>query len=202
MLTRWYKQIDQFLFQKVELIISHPVYRVILGKISIIGDDRQKILLQIVSYLLILIPIIALSILFNSNSKLAQKLSTKQEIYQLIQQHKRSAAQVNDLKRVITTNYAITSSQMFLKQLKESIDTGDDLKIIGFSSKNINSMVQTNATLLFSSISTSDLMGFIEKFTSRDKIKISRIDIKKNIKNSSLSGSLDLIHYGRNDSAK
>ena len=166
-------------FKKVDKVKSSPIYRDIMNRLELLGDRNKKLSLQATSILAISIPIIIIISFIFSNIKIGQEIAIKQGIHDYIIKYKDKKRLLTNIKRDIATSYVLKSSNDFIKKVQESASDHNKIKISNFSKRNLYSMTKSTATLSFKDISTKELMSLIGILTSRDKIKVSKINISK-----------------------
>ena len=75
---------------------------------------------------------------------------------------------------------------------------GSVLKVANFNQNDIVSgIVQTNATLQFTDLNLENLSNLFERLTTRSRYKFDGLLIKKNSKNGTLEGKVEVIYFSK-----
>ncbi|MFT6603137.1 MAG: hypothetical protein ACJARO_000645, partial [Bacteriovoracaceae bacterium] len=165
------------------------------------SDFQLKTVNQVISLLLVFLPILLFIILWVVNISFNNSLDKKREILAEINRFSSSQKQLQSLGRNIISGAAINSRGEFGKQISNSMATAganrSNVKALNFESTPKDGIVNSTGVASFENISTKVLSAFLADLAGRSKFRVSALMVKKNLKDNVVKGQVQLQHYGR-----
>ncbi|AUN97959.1 hypothetical protein DOM21_11470 [Bacteriovorax stolpii] len=196
-------KIDEFIFQKLDALKSEGVFQKFNDALANLDEDQQKIVAQVTTFTLIIIPFIFVAVLWWGNSQSRKAIETKKQIMDQIALFDGNKNTLNN----ISANYLAPSSIMGQDDLdnrmrnilsQSSIDQ-TKVNISNFTQNSISSSInKTEAELVFQGFGTSDFSNFMRALVDQERFKILKINLNKNNETNLLQGTISLMHMGPN----
>ncbi len=196
-----FRFVDEFIFKQVDALKSSQPYQDLIRQMSALSDFQLKTVNQVISLLLVFLPILLFIILWIVNINFNNSLDKKREILNEINKFSSSQKQLQSLGRNIISGAAINNRGDFGKQISNSMATaGSDranVKALNFESSSKDGIVNSTGVAKFNNISTKVLSDFLADLAGRSKFRVSALMVKKNLKDNVVNGQVQLQHYGR-----
>jgi len=194
------KKVDVAIFEQIDKFKQTTNYTPVQDFYNSLEEDQQKVLKGFVILLIFLIPVLFLGILWGQNQNLKADLELRKDMIQkgaTILAETRSLAQI--APQVFSANPIDTNSLMSSKISQILNSQGIELSkmmVSNFLSENVSStLLRAEADFKFQDLSTDELMNVFTAMISRDKFKISEVNIKKNLNSNKLEGTFHAIHF-------
>lgn len=188
-----FKKIDSFVFKQVDLFKASPVYIKIQEPLNLIDDDLRLIINNVISSVLILIPLIFIGILMFNNYRLKKEISLKKEIISRSNEILINKNEIQNVANNLFTNSSLDSDSAMngrIKNLASSISLDPNkVNVSNFTTE--PSFAKSNkiiATINFSKLSTNELTNFLNGLLERERMRISSVSIRKNQNDTQLEG--------------
>ena len=193
-LNQLFRKIDIFLFEKLNILKETPQFQAFYSALDTLTDIQRKMVFQAISYTVILSPLLMAGYFFLSNLDLREELEIKQQITRLIYSYKDKSSISSSIRQTALSSAVLKKKDDLLAIVKQVSGISQPMKIENFSYEKVsNTLSITKGTLTFEDLTTKTLTLLIDNIMLRNKIKIARIDIKKDVKLNTLKGDLDLI---------
>ena len=195
-------QIDEFIFQKLDLLKSDGGVQKINDALSGLEEEQQKMVVQISTFLIILIPFIFVTILWIGNSKYRKSVQIKNQILDQISLLNGNRDALNSVSSNYISPYPITGQQELESKIHDVMSSHkiefNKVQVIGFNQLSASSTIsKIEATIRFREFGTQDFANFMRALTENERFKISRVNLLKNSSTSLLQGELLLLHMGK-----
>ena len=197
-------KIDEFIFQKLDLLKNDNGVSKINEFIQTLEEQQQRILTQALTFGLIIIPYIVVISIWWSNAKIKQAIQTKNQILEQV-----SLLNSNKTALMTVTNnyiapYAIIT-QMDLENKLRSVMSSNYIDAKKVNARfNLISTTSTftkiEANINFNNFGTQDFSNFLRVLTENERFKVTKVNLIKNNSTNLLQGELTLLHIGRNNS--
>lgn len=195
--TSLFKKIDSFVFKQVDLFKASPVFIKIQEPLNLIDDDLRLVVNNIISSILILIPLIFIGVLMFNNYRLKKEITLKKEIISRSSEILINKNEIQSVAGNFFTNSSIDSDAAMngrIKNLSTSINLDPNkVNVSNFVSE--PSFAKSNkviATINFSKFSTNDLANLLSGLLEREKMRISGVSVRKNPTDMQLEGFLQV----------
>ena len=195
-------KIDEFIFQKLDFLKTEGSLHKINELISGFDEPEQKIVAQVMTFTLIMIPYLFVIFFWWGNHKMRVNLDVKSQIIEQI-----STLNGNkDTKAVLSSTYlaqsAIQSTEELSGKIKSLLAANNieqsKVQVVNFTQISTTSTIaKIEATLNFQSFGTQDFSNFMRVLMDQEKFKIVRINLEKNKTTNLLNGNISLMHLGR-----
>lgn len=196
-------KIDEFIFQKIDQLKNDSSFQKLNEYLSGIEEDQQKIMAQVLTFSLILIPYLFVATLWWSNHKTKKNLEVKNQILEQI-------ATLNgnrDTLNTVSSNYVsptpINGREDLESKIVNMISTSGieqtKVHVVNFSQLSTsNTISKVEAMINFRNFGTQDFSNFMRALVEQEKFKIKKIDLNKDSNTNLLSGEVSLLHMGKN----
>lgn len=195
--TSLFKKIDSFVFKQVDLFKASPIFIKIQEPLNLIDDDLRLVVNNIISSILILIPLIFIGVLMFNNYRLKKEIALKKEIISRSSEILINKNEIQSVAGNFFTNSSIDSDAAMngrIKNLSTSINLDPNkVNVSNFVSE--PSFAKSNkviATINFSKFSTNDLANLLSGLLEREKMRISGVSVRKNPTDMQLEGFLQV----------
>ncbi len=196
-------KIDEFIFQKLDALKSEGVFQKFNDLIANLDEDQQKVVAQVTTFTLILIPFIFVAVLWWGNAQTKKSIEIKKQIMDQIALFDGNKNTLNN----VSSNFLAPSTLMGQEDmdnrmrniLSQNAIEQSKVSISRFSQNSISSSInKTEVELAFQGFGTQDFSNFMRALVEQERFKILRIDLNKNNETSLLSGGISLMHMGPN----
>lgn len=198
-------KVDEFIFQKLDIFKTDASFQKMNDLLTSLDEKQQKIIAQIFTFTLILIPYIFVLTLWWGNHKSRVDLEVKTQILEQI-----SILNGNrETKNLVSSAYLASETIQGQEDLDNKIrnlmsaSTIDQSKVhvLNFTQvSTTSSLSKIEATLSFQSFGTQDFSNFMRSLIEQEKFKIFRISLQKDQTSNLLNGEMSLMHLGKNSS--
>lgn len=197
-----FHKMDEFLFKKLDEVKNIQQVQMILGKLDTLPEEYQKIANQGISFFIVLLPLLFTLVFWVGNSSLKGELEEKQQIWKMIQSINEQNAALNGVSRLVLSPFPVSSKNELSGRVSGALKSvgidNSKVNVQNFESKtNSSGVTESEATLNFNGFATKDLTSFLTSLIDRQKLKISRINVKKLKSKNSLNGEIGIIHFGK-----
>lgn len=201
-LTSVFRPIDEAIFKAVDEIKNHPQLSKITDEISALPENQQKVINQLFSAFLVLVPFLIVLFLFNQNANQKSNIALKEEIIKLITETNHKSNELALSSRHIVGSGVINNISDLQRLVRSSLTaagaTPDAISINEFDQASAgDSLTRTVATLNFTNLSTQNFTTVLQDLLSQQKMKISAIQIEKRGEDNLLQGSLEIYHFSK-----
>ncbi|MFA6237536.1 MAG: hypothetical protein WC635_09440 [Bacteriovorax sp.] len=196
-------KIDEFIFQKLDLIRLDGSFQKINEFLSALDEGQQKILAQVLTFTLLLVPYIFVASLWWGNHTTKQRIEVKNQILEQV-----SVLNGNrDALANVSSNYiapiAILGQEDLDNKIRNIMSAANieqsKVNILNFSQVSTSSSIaKIEAVLGFKNFGTQDFSNFMRSLVEAEKFKVLRINLVKNKTTNLLQGEVSLMHLGKN----
>ena len=196
-------KIDEFIFKKLDLLKSEGVFQKFNDGLSMLDEAQQKLVAQLITFGLILLPFVFVAILWWGNSQTKKSLEIKKQIVEQVALFEGNQSTLNNISASYLSPSAIAGrddldnkvrnimSQNAIDQQKVSVT---DFQVASTS----GAVAKIEATLTFKDFGTSDFSSFMRSMVESERFKILSINMTKIKETNLLQGTMKLMHLGQN----
>jgi hypothetical protein len=194
------KRIDQAIFARIDNFKKTPSYNPIQDFYNGLEEDQQKLFKGIVILSIFLLPVMATGMIVWQNNKLKADLALRTQIVSKANEIVGQSQGLAEITPEVFSANPIDSDSMMSSRISGllssmSIDLSK-VQVSDFSSDSISSTaMKSEAKFAFSNVSTDELMNIFTVMISREKFRISSVEIKRNADTNMLQGQFHAIHY-------
>jgi hypothetical protein len=197
-----FRKLDQTIFEKIDSFKKTPNYNIIQDFYNSLEEEQQKIFKGLIVLLIFLLPLGFIGLFWWQNNSLRDNLVLRTSIIskanQIIGQ---SQALQEVTPRVFSLN-PIDGQSMMTSRLSSILSSsGIDLskiQVSNFISNQLSStLLKSEANFSFNNVSTDELINIVMSMISREKFRVSAIDIKRNADTNMLQGQFHAIHFSQ-----
>lgn len=195
-----FKKIDQAIFARIDNFKKTPGYNPIQDFYNGLEEEQQKLFKGIVILLIFLLPVMAMGMMIWQNNNLKADLALRTQIVSKANEIIGQSQGLAEITPQVFSANPIDSDSMMSSRISGllssmSIDLSK-VQVSDFSSDSISSTaMKSEAKFAFSNVSTDELMNIFTVMISREKFRISSVEIKRNADTNMLQGQFHAIHY-------
>jgi uncharacterized protein (DUF1778 family) len=194
------KQVDKFIFSKLDLLLQNPLYQHYMGIIASLPQESRILVNRASVVSIILLPTLILLIINFSNETVRERVALKKDMETLsnkiIKYKNNSMTTRNQILGDKSLNSQSDLDQLFKSAANKTNNDASKFTINNFQSNPINNLIEARATVEFNSMPLNALMDLLNELSNTHNVRLSSLLINKNITTSYLEGSFDILHYG------
>lgn len=196
-------KIDDFIFKKLDLLKNEGVFQKFNDALSMLDEAQQKLVAQLITFGLILLPFVFVAVLWWGNSQTKKSLEIKKQIVEQVAIFEGNQSTLNNISASYLSPSAILGrddldnkvrnimSQNAIDQQKVTVT---DFQVASSSS----AVAKVEAVLTFKDFGTSDFSSFMRSMVESERFKILSINMTKIKETNLLQGTMKLMHLGQN----
>lgn len=194
------KRIDQTIFARIDSFKKTPNYNPIQDFYNGLEEEQQKLFKGIIILSIFLLPVMAIGMMVWQNNNLRADLALRTQIVSKANEIVGQSQGLAEITPEVFSANPIDSDSMMSSRISGllssmSIDLSK-VQVSDFSSDSISSTaMKSEAKFAFSNVSTDELMNIFTVMISREKFRISSVEIKRNADTNMLQGQFHAIHY-------
>lgn len=195
-----FKKLDVAIFEQIDKFKQTTNYAPIQDFYNGLEEEQQKVFKGAMILLIALLPTLIVGIFWSQNQNLKADLEMRKEMIHkgaTILAETRSIAQVSP--QIFSANPIDNNSLMTSKISQILGSQGVELSkvmVSNFQSENLSStLLKSEADFKFQDLATDELMNVFSAMMSREKFKISEVNIKKNLNTNKLEGTFHAVHF-------
>jgi hypothetical protein len=195
-----FRRIDQALFERIDKFKQTANYNPIQDFYNGLEEEQQKIFKGISILAIFLVPLIGLGVIWFQNNSFKQDLELRTSIVSKANEIiGKSQGLLEITPQVFSTN-PIDSASMMTSRLSGILSSAaidlSKIQVNDFASVPISSHVsKAEANFAFNNVSTDELVNIFTAMISREKFRISSLEVKRNQDTNMLQGKFHAIHY-------
>lgn len=195
-----FRKIDQAVFERIDKFKQTPNYNPIQDFYNALEEDQQKLFKGVLILAIFLLPLLGLGFVSMQNSGYQNDLNLRTDIVSKANEIIGQSQGLLEIAPQVFSANPIDSQSMMTSRLSGLLSSaGVDLSKIqvnGFESTSISSTVmRAEANFSFSNLSTDEMVNLFTAMISREKFRISSVEIKRNSNTNLLQGQFHAIHY-------
>lgn len=196
-------KIDEFIFKKLDFLKNDGVFQKFNDTLSNLDEAQQKLVAQITTFTLILIPFLFVIFLWWGNSQTKKTLEIKKQIIEQIALFDGNQNALNNISANYLSPSAIGSQEDLDNRIRNILSQNaidqEKVTVSNFQQTSTSSTVaKVEADLNFTNFGTNDFSIFMRTLVERERLKITKVDLMKNKETNLLQGTISLMHMGQN----
>ena len=200
--TSIFKKFDKIIFKQVDAYKSSSFYLQSLDQFNTLDENVQKLIKQISSFFIIILPIAVVAIIFINNRNIDKRVSFKKEILKTLYSIDSRNRQLSFYENRIASPYKISSKKDLKNRIiniaRANSISSQKIVIGNFSQLQGTSRIsQTEARINFRKLSTKELTKLLAALVKKEKVKVSNLNIKIDVKERLLKGHISVIHFSK-----
>lgn len=196
----FFRRIDQAVFDRIDKFKLTPNYNPIQDFYNGLEEDQQKLFKGIIILMIFLLPLMGLGMIIWQNNKFKEDLAMRTSIVSIGNKIIGQSQGLQDITPRVFSSNPIDSASMMTSRLSSvlasiAIDLSK-IQVKDFKSESISGQVmKAEATFGFSNVSLEELVNIFSTMITREKFRISTLNIKKNDDTNMLQGQFHAIHF-------
>ena len=200
--TSIFKKFDKIIFKQVDAYKSSSFYLQSLDQFNTLDENVQKLIKQISSFFIIILPISVVAFIFINNRNIDTRVSFKKEILKTLYSIDSRNRQLSFYENRIASPYKISSKKDLKNRIiniaRANSISSQKIVIGNFSQLQGTSRIsQTEARINFRRLSTKELTKLLAALVKKEKVKVSNLNIKIDVKERLLKGHISVIHFSK-----
>lgn len=197
-----FKKIDEFLFMKIDELQNNPEYQKIADSYSNLEENVQEFIKVSLMLLVTLIPLLVFWIFFSSNSSLKGDLHIREQVIQVSNELiQKKAIMTAQEKKILGSSYVDSAAALKNKITStismSSIDTSK-IRIQNFDSQELDGFItKVKSDISFKDLSSQDIFAILNSLTTRGKMRVDEISVRKSAGDGLLDGMLTVLYYSK-----
>lgn len=195
-----FRRIDQAIFDRIDKFKQTPNYNPIQDFYNGLEEEQQKLFKGIIILSIFLLPIMGLGFITWQNNSFKDDLVMRTSIVSKANEIIGQSQGLQEITPQVFSMSPIDSASMMTSRLSTllssmAIDLAK-IQVNDFTSDSISSNVmKAEANFVFSNLSTEELANIFTSMISREKFRISSVEVKRNNDTNMLQGKFHAIHY-------
>lgn len=197
-----FKKVDAFIFSKIDELQSHPEYQKIADAYSNLEENIQEAIKVSLMLLLTLVPLLVFWFFYSSNNSLKEDLSLKEQIIT-------TANELIQKKAIITTHSRKILGPTFINSdgaLKNKVSSllsmasvdSSKIKVQNFDAIEEDGYItKVKSDLSFRDLTSQDIFAIFNTLTSKGKMRVDEVSIRKSSSDGLLDGMLTVFYYSK-----
>ena len=195
-ISLFFQRIDRMVFEQIDLFKKTSFYEEILDKIETVSQGQGKVFIQILSGVLILLPLVVTLIFWLGNIDLKNSLEVKKEISQTIYDYKRKNSISEPLKSKGISRNPLRTKEDFVNVMNALSSKKQNFQIEKITFKKISKkMGRSRVMLKFNNLTTGALFETMGGLIAQHKARVSHVRIRKDKILKTLKGEMELVFY-------
>lgn len=195
-----FKRIDLAIFERIDKFKQTTNYTPIQDFYNGLEEEQQKLFKGIIILSIFLLPLTAVGMMVWQNNNLRSDLALRTQIASKANEIIGQSQGLAEITPQVFSANPIDSDSMMSSRISGllssmSVDLAK-VQVSDFSSTPIsNTSMKSEAKFAFTNTSTDELMNIFTVMISREKFRISSVEIKRNADTNMLQGQFHAIHY-------
>ena len=199
-LTSVFKNFDKLIFKQVDAYKSSSFYLQTLDQFNALDENAQKLIKQIYSFSLILLPLVVIGLLFFQIQKVSKNVTLKKDLLKTLYSVESYQRQRSLLENSVVSPFKIKSRKdlknRIINEARSHSISSQKIRIENFSQLQATSnLAQTEARIKFKGFSTRELTKFLTGLLRKEKIKVIGLDVNIFPKEKLLKGFISIVHF-------
>lgn len=195
-------KIDEFIFQKLDLIKNDSSFQKMSELSSGLDENQQKILAQVLTFSLIILPYVFAMSLWWGNHKSRVNLDIKNQILEQISLLNGNREALVNVSENYLAAEGISGQEELDNKIRNLMSAGNidqsKVTVINFNQISTTSNIsKIEAVIGFQNFGTLDFSNFMRTLVEREKFKVMQVNLIKNKTSSLLNGEVTLMHLGK-----
>ena len=195
-----FKKIDQAIFLRIDKFKQTTNYNPIQDFYNGLEEEQQKIFKGVIILAIFLLPLSGLGLVWLRNGNFKQDLDMRIAIISKANEIIGQSQGLQEITPQVFSGNPIDSASMMTSRLSGILSSMavdlSKIQVNNFESVNISShVVKAEANFAFNNVSTDELVNIFTSMISREKFRISSVEIKRNNDTNMLQGKFHAIHY-------
>jgi hypothetical protein len=194
------KKIDQAIFARIDKFKQTTNYNPIQDFYNGLEEEQQKIFKGLIILAIFLIPLTGLGLVWLQNVNFKQDLATRISIISKANEIIGQSQGLQEITPQVFSSNPIDSASMMTSRLSSLLSSAtvdlSKIQVNNFESVTISShVVKAEADFAFNNVTTDELVNVFTTMISREKFRVSEVEIKRNSDTNMLQGKFHALHY-------
>ena len=195
-----FQKIDAFLFRLIEEMRSHPLYQLLIEKISLLPETTQKYFNYFVTVSIVVLPLLITLPFTLRMCSMSGEVQTQEKVISTINQIIELQNKFDNLTENIFSNLPLNNSKELATQLQEIISKSNlppgSVRTKTFESDTSNSMfIRTQSSLQVENLTTEHLVNLLQELGKKFKVRVTGLQLAKDPKNMRITGEVKFDYF-------
>ncbi len=197
-----FQKIDTALFKMIEELRNHPIYQMLIEKISLLPENTQKYFNYFITLSIIIFPLLVTIPFTVRMFSMSSEVNTQEKMIALINKIIEQQNKFDNLTAQSFSNIPINNSKELSNQLQEigkkvNLPPGS-VRVKTFEQDTSNGLfIRTISSLQIEELTTEHLVNFLQAVGNKLKVRINGLQLTKDQKNLRIKGEIKLDHFSK-----
>jgi hypothetical protein len=200
--TPLFKKMDQAIFDKIDQFKKSPNYSTVQDYYNSLDEDQQKIFKASSIAVTFILPLALIIFLWWQNQTIKEDLDLRVSIVTKANEILGQNRGLRDVGPRVLSSNPIDSQSMMTSRISNMLSgVGLDIskiQVVQFNSASItNNVLRSEAQFNFNNFATAELMNLLNTMITRERFRISLLEVKRNANSNMLQGHFQGIHFSQ-----
>ncbi|MGK0367663.1 MAG: hypothetical protein ACI9QD_000801 [Thermoproteota archaeon] len=196
------KKVDELIFTQIDEMKAHTNYTKVQETIAMIEEEYKEPAKMVGTLFFLSIPLIVISMFYFSNSKIKKEIEIRKDLLKI------SGEILGNEKLILTaakgaiattgiTNFSKFNNKITGVITRSRVDLSK-VQVSNFKSKAIvEGIIKSEGMIKLQNITTQELATILKTLVQTNKMKIASLDFKRGRIKKLISGTMTVVHFGR-----
>jgi hypothetical protein len=200
-----FKRVDAEVFDKIDKVKDHPNLLTIKDFLGTLEDNVINSMKYTGTVIFLILPLLIFSVLKLLNSNVSSNIALKKEMINYSNEIIANKKVISETARRILSADTIETLDIFTSRITNIVTPLgiplNKIQVSNFVNEVLPGNIAKSEVLIkFSDFTTEDFAAFIKSLSLSNKIKIGKIEIKRNPKKKLIGGIIKTINFSKDNS--
>jgi hypothetical protein len=196
------KQVDQWVFRKLDSFRSTPAHGRLAEQYSSLEEHEQTLVKGAVLGGLLLVPLLILGALWWHNAGVRGEINLRAQAVERMQSILAQNGQASSLTSAVAAPQTFVDTSDLTSRLTGALaGSGLDaakVRVNNFTTDSVSpQLARVEADFGFTGLNTAQLVGLFTNLITRERFRVSTLNIKRNPSSNMLDGDFHGVHFGQ-----
>ncbi|MBA2404798.1 MAG: hypothetical protein H0V66_08505 [Bdellovibrionales bacterium] len=196
----FFRKIDQAIFERIDKFKQTTNYNPIQDFYNGLEEEQQKLFKGVIILGIFLLPLLGLTTIWWQNNSFKEDLAMRTSIVSKANEIIGQSQGLQQVTPEVFSSNPIDSASMMTSRLSTLLSSMaidlSKIQVNDFVSESISSNVmKAEANFAFTNVSTDEMVNILTTMISREKFRVSSLEVKRNSDTNLLQGKFHAIHY-------
>ncbi len=197
-----FKRVDQWVFRQLDTFRATPAYNRLVEQYATLEEHEQTLTKGGVLAGFLLVPLIILGVLWWHNAGVRDEVVLRSQVVERMQNIISQNSAAAGLAGSVAAPQAFLDAGELTTRLNAALSgSGVDtskLRVNNFTSDSVSpQLTRAEADFGFTGLNTTQLVNVFTNLITRERFRISSVDIKRNPSSNLLDGNFHGVHFGQ-----
>lgn len=197
----FFRRIDEKIFDAIDRFKSSSTYEKYEGLLGRFSDDGQRHINMLVSYAVVLAPLLLAGIFFLGNKGKRAELEEKRRVLEEIELFNKKNLTIGGFQNTLAVSFTANNQDSLQSRINNvagrALINTEDVTLSSYTEKEVsNNLKESSGKLNFKNLSTKQLGSLISTLIA-DRFRVVEIEAKKDNDGLSIGGTLEIVYFGK-----